>query len=167
MRGRPSDDQSIGNPFLKIPGSDRLRTLPDGDPDTAALLAAGETFGVFQLESSGMRRYVRGVQDFAVAGREMDVNLGIASLAATELGLVTIMYTAHYPRLHPSDFKVKTLDGVAEAWPVDYETLEPFFAENDRMMGVSGLPGDPGVPPRHPPMPPVPMKPRVFMIVLP
>ena len=40
-----------------------------------------------------MRRYVRGVQDFAVAGREMDVNLGIASLAATELGLVTIMYT--------------------------------------------------------------------------
>jgi SSS family solute:Na+ symporter len=41
-----------------------------------------------------MRRYVRGVADFAVAGREMDVNLGIASLAATELGLVTIMYTA-------------------------------------------------------------------------
>ena len=41
-----------------------------------------------------MRRYVRGVHDFAVAGREMDVNLGIASLAATELGLVTIMYTA-------------------------------------------------------------------------
>src|SRR5436190_10219608 len=41
-----------------------------------------------------MRRFVRGVEDFAVAGREMDVNLGIASLAATELGLVTIMYTA-------------------------------------------------------------------------
>jgi SSS family solute:Na+ symporter len=41
-----------------------------------------------------MRRYVRGVHDFAVAGREMDVNLGVASLAATELGLVTIMYTA-------------------------------------------------------------------------
>jgi SSS family solute:Na+ symporter len=41
-----------------------------------------------------MRRFVRGVEDFAVAGREMDVHLGIASLAATELGLVTIMYTA-------------------------------------------------------------------------
>ena len=41
-----------------------------------------------------MRKFVRGVEDFAVAGREMDVNLGIASLAATELGLVTIMYTA-------------------------------------------------------------------------
>ena len=31
-----------------------------------------------------MRKFVRGVEDFAVAGREMDVNLGIASLAATE-----------------------------------------------------------------------------------
>lgn len=41
-----------------------------------------------------MRRYVHGVEDFAVAGREMNVNLGIASLAATEMGLVTIMYTA-------------------------------------------------------------------------
>ncbi|MBI2926229.1 MAG: sodium:solute symporter family protein [Verrucomicrobia bacterium] len=41
-----------------------------------------------------MRRFVRGVEDFAVAGREMDVYLGVASLAATELGLVTIMYTA-------------------------------------------------------------------------
>ncbi len=41
-----------------------------------------------------MRRFVRGVEDFAVAGRELNVYLGVASLAATELGLVTIMYTA-------------------------------------------------------------------------
>jgi len=41
-----------------------------------------------------MRRYVSHLEDFTVAGREVDVNLGIASLAATEMGLVTIMYTA-------------------------------------------------------------------------
>lgn len=41
-----------------------------------------------------MRRYVSDTEDFTVAGREMDVNLGIASLAATEMGLVTIMYCA-------------------------------------------------------------------------
>jgi len=40
-----------------------------------------------------MRRYIKNVDDFAVAGREMDLNLGIASLAATEVGIVTIMYT--------------------------------------------------------------------------
>ncbi|OHB80302.1 MAG: hypothetical protein A2W31_14375, partial [Planctomycetes bacterium RBG_16_64_10] len=41
-----------------------------------------------------MRRYVQNVEDFAVAGREMDVHLGIASLAATEFGIVTVMYAA-------------------------------------------------------------------------
>jgi len=41
-----------------------------------------------------MRRYIRNVDDFAVAGREMDLNLGVASLAATEVGIVTVMYTA-------------------------------------------------------------------------
>lgn len=41
-----------------------------------------------------MKRYVSGVEDFAVAGREMDLNLGVASLAATEVGIVTVMYVA-------------------------------------------------------------------------
>ncbi|MHC4444188.1 MAG: sodium:solute symporter family protein [Planctomycetota bacterium] len=39
-----------------------------------------------------MRRYVGKVEDFLVAGREMDLYLGIASLAATEFGIVTCMY---------------------------------------------------------------------------
>ena len=69
----------------------------------------------------------------------------------------TVIYTAHWPRMHPSDFKVKSLDGVADDWPIDYWALERFYDENDRMMGVSGLAGDPGVPPRHPPMPPIPL----------
>ncbi len=69
----------------------------------------------------------------------------------------TIIYTAHWPRMHPSDFRVRSLDGVADDWPIDYRTLEPFYTENDRMMGVSGLAGDPGVPPRAPAMPPVPL----------
>ena len=41
-----------------------------------------------------MRRYVGKVEHFLVAGREMDVYLGIASLAATEFGIVTCMYAA-------------------------------------------------------------------------
>jgi len=41
-----------------------------------------------------VRKYVGNVEDFLVAGREMDVYLGIASLAATEFGIVTCMYTA-------------------------------------------------------------------------
>jgi len=86
-----------------------------------------------------------------------DANSPIKVVNFNGVGGSTIMYTAHYPRLKPSDFKVKTLDGVADDWPIDYETLEPFFAENDRMTGVSGLAGDPAYPPKQPPMPPIPM----------
>jgi len=69
----------------------------------------------------------------------------------------TVLYAGHYPRFHPSDFKVASLDGVADDWPIDYETLEPFYAENDRMTGVSGLAGDPAYPPKQSLMPPLPM----------
>jgi SSS family solute:Na+ symporter len=41
-----------------------------------------------------VKRYVGKVEHFLLAGREMDVYLGIASLAATEFGIVTCMYTA-------------------------------------------------------------------------
>jgi len=69
----------------------------------------------------------------------------------------TILYAAHFPRLHPSDFRVRSLDGVADDWPIDYATLEPYFALNDRMMGISGLAGDPAYPPKDAVMPPVPL----------
>ena len=73
------------------------------------------------------------------------------------VGGSTILYAAHFPRLQPSDFRVRSLDGVAEDWPVDFDTLAPFFAENDRMMGVSGLRGDPLSPPGDPVLPPLPL----------
>lgn len=41
-----------------------------------------------------VRKYVGKVEHFIVAGREMNVYLGVASLAATEFGIVTCMYTA-------------------------------------------------------------------------
>jgi choline dehydrogenase-like flavoprotein len=85
-----------------------------------------------------------------------DDNSPIKVLNFNGVGGSTIMYTAHFPRLHPSDFRVKSLDGVADDWPIGYDTLVPFFQENDRMMGVSGLEGDPGTAPgRNPPMPPL------------
>jgi choline dehydrogenase-like flavoprotein len=69
----------------------------------------------------------------------------------------TVLYAGHYPRFHPSDFRVKTLDGVADDWPIDYETLSPYYDENDRVMGVSGLEGDPAYPSKPSLMPPLPL----------
>ncbi len=73
------------------------------------------------------------------------------------MGGSTILYAAHFPRLHPSDFRVRTLDGVADDWPIDYATLEPWYAQNDVMMGVAGVSGDPAYPPKTVPLPPVPL----------
>jgi choline dehydrogenase-like flavoprotein len=69
----------------------------------------------------------------------------------------TVLYAGHFPRFHPSDFRVRSLDGVADDWPIDYATLEPFYNENDRVMGVSGLAGDPAYPPKQAVMPPLPL----------
>ena len=52
---------------------------------------------------------------------------------------------------------MKSLDGVADDWPLDYTDLEPYYAENDKMMGVSGLAGDPAYPPKPAVMPPLPL----------
>ena len=47
------------------------------------------------------------------------------------------------PAVSSVDFEVRTRDGVADDWPVDYARLEPYYAINARMMGVSGLPVTP------------------------
>jgi SSS family solute:Na+ symporter len=49
---------------------------------------------VTMIAGLSVRKYVGKVEHFLVAGREMDVYLGVASLAATEFGIVTCMYTA-------------------------------------------------------------------------
>ena len=86
---------------------------------------------------------------------EVDSPIKIANYNGVGGG--TVLYAGHFPRFHPSDFRVRSLDGVADDWPIDYATLAPFYAENDRMMGVSGLSGDPAYPPKEPMMPPLPL----------
>jgi len=73
------------------------------------------------------------------------------------VGGSTINYLGHWPRFHPSDFRTHSLDGVADDWPIDYETLAPFYDMNNRIMGVSGLAGNPSYPPYTPPLPPIPI----------
>ena len=40
------------------------------------------------------------------------------------VGGSTVLFSGHFPRMHPSDFRVRTLDGVAEDWPITYKELE-------------------------------------------
>lgn len=84
-----------------------------------------------------MRRYVRGVEDFAVAGRAVHVNLGITSLAATELGLVTVMYTAQLG--YEKGFAGATI-GVLMALAIFIVGRTGFVIEPLRTAGVMTIP---------------------------
>jgi choline dehydrogenase-like flavoprotein len=73
-----------------------------------------------------------------------------APLMFNAVGGSTIHWSAHYPRYHPSDFRVRTLDGVGDDWPLTYDELEPYYDLSDRISGVAGMTGDPSQPPRSP-----------------
>ncbi len=85
--------------------------------------------------------------DYPINCEESDVN----PLMFAAVGGSTVIWAAHWHRFMPSDFRVKTLDGVAEDWPFTYEGLEPFYEQAELEMGVSGLAGDPAYPPMKPP----------------
>ena len=71
-------------------------------------------------------------------------------------------------RLRREDFQaVQHRDGVSPAWPIDYETLAPYYDRAERMYDVHGEAGiDPTEPARGPyPYPPVPHSKVVGAIV--
>ncbi|MFO6454117.1 MULTISPECIES: GMC family oxidoreductase [unclassified Aeromicrobium] len=98
---------------------------------------------------------VRGrAADYPIDVTESDVN----PLMYAGVGGATILYGAHWVRALPSDFRVKTLDGVADDWPLTYEDLQPFYEDIDQQMGTAGLGDDPTYPDGEaPPLPPLPI----------
>ena len=71
-------------------------------------------------------------------------------------------------RLRREDFQaVEHVDGVSPAWPIDYDTLEPYYERAERLYHVCGEDGiDPTEPPRGPyPYPAVPHAPEMAAIV--
>ena len=129
-------------------------------------LEQGDWMNPAEYPSAGYDWEGRGFSDFSINPNERKRNtdypvnntnspLPVANFNG--VGGSTILYSGHFPRFHPSDFCVKSSDGVADDWPLSYQTLEAFYAENERMMGVSGLSGDPAYPPKQSIMPPLPM----------
>lgn len=87
-----------------------------------------------------------------------DDDSDITALMYNGVGGGTVIYAAHWERQLPSDFCVRTLDGVADDWPFTYEELEPWYVVVEKDFGISGLEGDPCYPTGEgPPLPPVPL----------
>ena len=92
--------------------------------------------------------------------RIADQHSEIKPMLYNAVGGSTILYSAHWMRFLPGDFRVNSLDGVAADWPIGYHDLAPYYDLNDIDFGVSGIAGDPAYP-DHPeyPLPPLPIQP--------
>ena len=89
-----------------------------------------------------------------------DSQSDISAVLYNAVGGGTVIYAAHWQRNMPSDFRVRTLDGIADDWPLTYEDLQPYYERVESEFGVSGLAGDTAFPPgMGPPLPPGPLGP--------
>nr|MBF6590798.1 GMC family oxidoreductase [Ktedonobacterales bacterium] len=54
------------------------------------------------------------------------------------VGGSTVHWAAFAPRLHPSDFRTHSEDGVGVDWPITYDELRPYYALMEKELPVSG-----------------------------
>ena len=55
--------------------------------------------------------------------------------------------------MHADDFRLRTLHGVADDWPLGYGDLEPYYLRAEAALGVAGADDDPWASPRSAPFP--------------
>ena len=90
---------------------------------------------------------------YEVEGPLQSRSMGVGGLAM-HWGGVT-------PRFSPEDFKLRSLYGVGDDWPISYDDLEPFYMEAERVLGVAGEQGPRDMDPRSGPFP-MPMLPLSY-----
>lgn len=54
------------------------------------------------------------------------------------VGGTTLHFQGEAHRLNPKAFRMKSLFGVGEDWPISYEDLEPYYTEVEKIVGVAG-----------------------------
>ena len=57
------------------------------------------------------------------------------------------------PRFSPEDFRLKSLYGVGDDWPITYDELDPYYQDAEERMGVAGEQGPAHLDPRSKPFP--------------
>lgn len=70
----------------------------------------------------------------------------ISPVMYNAVGGSSLFFGAQWPRLLPSDLKVRSVDGVADDWPMSYQELTQHYNAADQMVGVAGLAGNPAYP---------------------
>lgn len=64
--------------------------------------------------------------------------VAFGALYLRNVGGTSWHFTGHAERMYPEDFKLKTAYGRGEDWPIDYDTIAPYYAKVEQAWGVSG-----------------------------
>jgi choline dehydrogenase-like flavoprotein len=75
--------------------------------------------------------------DERITGGSDPVELG-KNNSGHGVGGSMVHYAGYCPRFHPSDFEVRTRDGVGEDWPISYRDLKPHYERLELELPVSG-----------------------------
>jgi choline dehydrogenase-like flavoprotein len=72
-----------------------------------------------------------------------EIEYPLNDLRVKAVGGSTLHWGGQALRFIESDFRLKTLYGIAEDWPITYDDLEPFYMKAERALGVAGAADSP------------------------
>lgn len=107
---------------------------------------AGTNKKVLVLERGKFHPYTerlalkRGEKELQIkkAGRTYTTDFGKIWVFDPNFGGSSNCWTGCTPRFMPNDFKIKTLYGVGQDWPISYDDLEPYYEQAEQIMAISG-----------------------------
>ncbi len=119
----------------------RVVCIEQGDwPDYTASHVADEYLELSAGKQWNPQPSVRqAFSDYPIDTTESDVE----PLIWNGVGGSTVLYASCWCRAKPSDFRVRTLDGVADDWPLCYDDLVPLYPPTEYEFAISGIAGNP------------------------
>lgn len=97
-----------------------------------------------------MERYLNGENPWASNNPERDIYTTAGEISyplnkyrVKAVGGSTLHWGATTLRMHETDFLMKSLYGLAEDWPINYEELEPYYGKAEVALGVAGIEDNP------------------------
>lgn len=130
----PSDRQYpvivVGTGFGSLFFVHRLLELK---PDTKVLMLERGTLRSWDQQlSDGHNSSIPPGETFIARGKPKQWNFSIG------FGGGTNCWYATSPRMHPHDFRLRSLYDRGQDWPISYDALEPYYAAAEEIMDISG-----------------------------
>jgi choline dehydrogenase-like flavoprotein len=114
----------------------------------------------FRQRGEYVRRYLKRENPWRTSLPELDRNtVGGATPYLLEgrrargIGGSTLHWEGYAFRFHADDFRLRSLYGIADDWPISYQELEPYYGRAEHGLGVAGAADDPWASTRSTPFP--------------